>query len=375
MCYFLGYNYSLINGRLAERRVKPLFPSDFVLSLIANKMSDKDVIDMQDGIWIWQTERELLDKKGNPFRICKPVCRLCSCDNLWGHNGLALRETLKSIFPEKENDSTDSKEWARILNRLAQGAKQSADSIVPWIREQLLTGNLTTGELYAWANTPLEIDWQKARPVIANSYLRDGEKVYRLSFYDAKSHEDELLTVTPYGLKEYKSLLPQYTKATLCGEQMKILFDLKKMAAVTDELDELYSNVLQQLQDSGAFWVNVVPYAESPKDHFLLGIGKESPEFPSMLQKHHIVELQGQYVPEDYPAWTLVSTRWNTPFVAQQEVEPQDCTVSVRFENGMTGRYPLVFMMKKYPGECQNATFAVRGYSLESMRVVITPKK
>ena len=197
MCYFLGYNYSLINGRLAERRVKPLFSSDFVLSLITNKMSDKDVIDMQDGIWIWQTERELLDKKGDPFRICKPVCWLCSYDNLWGYNGLALWETLKSIFPEKENDSTDSKEWARILNRLAQGAKQSADSIVPWIREQLLTGNLTTGELYAWANTPLEIDWQKARPVIANSYLRDGEKVYRLSFYYAKCHEDELLTVTP----------------------------------------------------------------------------------------------------------------------------------------------------------------------------------
>lgn len=375
MCYFLGYKYYDNGARLVERRVSPLYSNNFVLSLITNKMSDNDVMGIQDDVWIWQTERELLDKNGNPFRICKPIRRLCSVTEVYEceYRKLPLREVLKLIFPELEDDSTDFKEQARITHRLAQGAKQSADNIIPWVREQLLTGNLTTGELYAWANTPLEIDWREARPVIANSHLRDGEKAYRFSFYDAKSYEEELLTVTTYGLREYKSILPQYIKATLCGEQMKILFDLKKMAAVTDELDKLYNDVLQQLQDSGAFWVDVVPYAESPKDHFLLGIGKESPEFQSMLQKHHIAELHGQYVPEDYPAWTLVNTRWNTPFVAEQEVKPQECTVSVRFENGMTGRFPLIFMMKKYPGECQNATFNVSGYNLESMRVTITP--
>lgn len=45
--------------------------------------------------------------------------------------------------------------------------------------------------------------------------------------------------------------------------------------------------------------------------------------------------------------------------------------VKVRFTNGLTGRYPLSYMMKRYPEKCLNAKSIAKVYSFETMRVIV----
>ena len=52
-----------------NRKVEPLFDNKFVLNLITNRISDEKVDNLQNGIWLFETERELKDRNGNPFRI------------------------------------------------------------------------------------------------------------------------------------------------------------------------------------------------------------------------------------------------------------------------------------------------------------------
>lgn len=69
---FVAYVYPH-KYRSENRKIEPLFDNEFVLNLITKRMSDEEVDALPKGVWLFETERELKDRNGDPFRICKPV--------------------------------------------------------------------------------------------------------------------------------------------------------------------------------------------------------------------------------------------------------------------------------------------------------------
>ena len=72
-----------------------------------------------------------------------------------------------------------------------------------------------------------------------------------------------------------------------------------------------YGNALEMLQQTGAFWLTVTPYADQPDNTFEIGIEKDTKNFQAMLERFSVKELNGQYVPEKTPDWTLEKIEGN----------------------------------------------------------------
>lgn len=87
-----------------NRKVEPLFDNKFVLNLITNRISDEKVDNLQNGIWLFETERELKDRNGNPFRICKPVRFLGESHDMFSQP--YVHEALAFVFDE-DAETTD----------------------------------------------------------------------------------------------------------------------------------------------------------------------------------------------------------------------------------------------------------------------------
>lgn len=358
-----------------NRKVEPLFDNKFVLNLITKRMSDEEVDALKNGVWLLETERELKDRNKNPFRICKPTLFLGEPQEVLGQP--YIHEALAFAFDE--NPETTSRRFGKktkelLGRRIAYHTGQDLSGIWGWVRNQVVAGTTSLKELGQWVSTPVPVDWDKAKLLPATINLRSGgvDSVYY--FRDLNSDEDDTLRIRAYNLDDYRSIIPDYVKISKIGlHQMTIEVLLNKMLAIVYKVDPMYPDVLAEFQQTGAFWLTVTPYVDRPDGTFDVGIEKTSVNFPAMLKKYGIEEINGQYVPKDTPDWTLKKIEGYRPEGNVCEVtSPTTCTVCVSFANGMSGRYPLIYMMKRYPGKCLNAQFAAKGYSLDSMRVMVT---
>ena len=360
-----------------NRKVEPLFDNKFVLNLITNRISDEKVDNLQNGIWLFETERELKDRNGNPFRICKPVRFLGESHDMFSQP--YVHEALAFVFDE-DAETTDrrfGKDTRAMLGcRAAYHAGQDADNIWTWVKEQMTTGDISMKDLGQWVSTPVPIEWSKAKLFPAMRNLRSERPDSVFYFRDLNSYENKTLEIRTFTLDQYRSAIPDYLRITRFNRhQMSLEVFLDKVASVSDATDPFYGNALEMLQQTGAFWLTVTPYADQPDNTFEIGIEKDTKNFQAMLERFSIKELNGQYVPEKTPDWMLEKIEGNRFEDDICEItSPQTCMVKVNFTNGMSGRYPIIYMMKRYPGKCLNAEFSARGYSLDTMRVTVVRK-
>lgn len=359
-----------------NRKIEPVFNSDFVLNLITKRMSDEEVDALQKGVWLCETERVLKDKNGDPFRICKPVRFLGDNHEMFRYD--YVHEALAFAFgedAEAERRRFGEEVQTMLGHRISQQVDCGDKSVWNWVKEQFETGAASLAMLGQWVAVPVPVDWNKAKLIPATTNLRSGGVDSVFFFRDLNSCENEALGIRAYNLDEYRSVIPEYTQIVKVGShQMKLEILLDKMISIVyDEKDPVYGDVLAQFQQTGAFWLTAAPYVDRPGSTFKVGVEKGSVNFPTILKTYGIAEINGQYVPENAPDWTLKKIEGYRPEDGVCEVtSPQTCTIQVAFPNGMSGRYPLIYMMKRYPGKCLNASFAAKGYSLDSMRVVVS---
>lgn len=371
---FVAYVYPH-KYRSENRKIEPLFDNEFVLNLITKRMSDEEVDALPKGVWLFETERELKDRNGDPFRICKPVRFLGLSHEVLGQP--YIHEALAFAFDEDPETTSRrfGKETKKMLAcRVAYHAAQAPDNIWDWVKKQVADGETSLEFLGRWVSSPVPVEWSKAKlfPVMRN--LRSEKAESAFYFRDLNSCEDKTLEIRAFTLDQYRSVIPDYLRVSRLNlHQMSLEVFLDKVASVRDAIDPFYGNALEMFQQTGAFWLNVTPDADQPDNTFEVGIEKNTKNFQAMLKRFEIKELNGQYVPEKTPDWTIKKIEGYRPEETVCEViSPTTCMVRVSFANGMSGRYPLIYMMKRYPGKCLNAKFATKGYSLDSMRVVVT---
>ena len=218
--------------------------------------------------------------------------------------------------------------------------------------------------------------WLEHRAIDAHrAHARLLKKALRLRERDdLNSGEDETLDVRPYNLDALRSVIPEFVQISKKGPRhltLEILMN-KVFAISYDKSDRVYGNVLAALQQTDALWVKVTPYVDRPDVQLDVGVEKNSVSFPRILEGYGIKELNGQYIPSDVPDWELTKVNGYRPEDDVYEItSPTTCMVNAKFLNGMTGQYPLIYMMKRYPGKCLNASFSIKGDSLNSMPVNI----
>lgn len=345
---------------LERRRVEPLFSNKFNLNLITNHMSDKEVDALQDGVWLLKTEKELKLQDGKWSRICKPVRFLGEksefCQQPY------LYDILEFSFGEDTEEKLQDIETKILLShRIAYQTNQNPENIWGYLKERITTGTVSMETLSQWAKTPVSIDWNKARLIPREFPVRCGGDSPGIYFGDFDSCETAKFFITGHSLEKYRVLIPDYIQIIKKDDYTitcEVLLD--KVAAIKDAmyLPSPDSSILEDLQIADGFSLDIAPYPDQPNITFDALIKKDSINFQAILKRHGLKEFDGQYIPEGYPDWFL------------GEIKDNDM-VKVRFTNGLTGRYPLSYMMKRYPGKCLNAKSIAKVYSFETMRVIV----
>lgn len=366
-------------GYSKSRVIEPVFNQGcdckYTLTLISKQVSDEELEGLLEGVWLFETVQETKDRKGDMVRFCKPVRFFCKAYEVF--QSPYILDALGITFCEDieaQNQPFVKELKAKLGRRISYQSGHKIEGLWDWIREQIKTGTVSLKTLAQWVDTPVPVDWSQAMLAPATDFvhIKAVESIFR--FRDLNSGEDETLDICSDNLDSYRSIIPEYIKITQksrCQLALEILMN-KVFAISYDKSDRVYGNVLAALQQTDALWVKVTPYVDRPDVQLDVGVEKNSVSFPRILEGYGIRELNGQYIPSDVPDWELTKVNGYRPEDDVYEItSPTTCMVNAKFLNGMTGRYPLIYMIKRYPGKCLNASFSIKGNSLSSMRVNI----
>ena len=277
---FIGY-ICQENENTVNRKVKNVVGKSYMFTLIDKKLSDEQVSALEPGFWVMKTERELIDRKGNKFRTCTPIRLISNEADIYGYRG--IWEALPVIFPEDNGLECTKGEATMLKSRIAFHSGYTENTI-DQVRERLISGEITIDDIGGWINQETPINWEKAKMMLQTWNLRDGEVVRSVPFSDLLTHEYEHLTVYAGSLPAYQEIIPDYLRLTKRGKLIKVEVRLDKVGMQMENLGSFYTNALDKLQKTGAFWMTIAPYADEPEETFELGIGKESAPFQDFLK-------------------------------------------------------------------------------------------
>lgn len=362
-----------------DRHVTMSFDDRFVL--ISRKTPDEELMKHTGENAIWRVESTSKDKRNHTFYIAKPIHFFTedeqdTLDQNWPKFYNLANALFTPIDPDEmraagtyigaTGNCVGSFEKT-ILFRLQThfGINAPIEDVRNEIIRRFAKGEITLQDLILKSMIRIESDPKTAR-LKPYGTLGLGQKDRYARFTDVtnKDIDGADIFIKPYNISMWKDALPKGLTIQLVGPKMSVSID-------PEQFDfELSENCKDDPEGYRWLW-NWWEVTAKPKDGspaFDISFSKDEPTkqiFNDILTRAGITTHEGHYVPVNTPDWKFDFERNNQPDFA-----PAD-TVTAHFVNGLTSALPIVYLFKKYPGRCLNASFSVVGSTAETLRILV----
>lgn len=353
-----------------DRHVTMSFDDRFVL--ISRKTPDEELMKHTGENAIWQVESTSKDRRGHTFYIAKPVRFLTDDEeNTIRQNWTPFYTLIYALFmpidPEEVRtagtylDSRDKTILFRLQTHL--GVNAPLEDARNEIIRRFTKNEITLQDLILKSMTRIESDPKTARlKPYGTLGLGRQENYVRFTDVTNKDIDGADIFIKPYTISVWKDALPKGLTIRLVGPKMYVSID-------PEQFDfELSENCKDDPEGYRWLW-NWWEVTAKPKDGspaFDISFSKDKPTkqiFNDILNRAGITIHDGHYVPVHTPDWKFDFKRND-----QTDFKPSD-NVTVHFVNGLTSALPIVYLFKKYPGKCINASFSAVGSTVENLHI------
>lgn len=361
-CYSAGTRK---DGRL-NRHIE--LTTDMWFAVVNHNTSD-DVLKEHDEIYgLWRIDEVRKDKKGKDFLICS-LARALTVEEVdmltkeWC-GVIKIMEALTEPIDKKDED-WKNKVTRTTLYRMLYGAGIEGD--FETARDELFSrfaeGKVSLQTLMEYTNATI-----MSSPKTAKLYpmydLRVGRQLVDDIYFVDENNADcggNVVRIDKWNYLFWKDNLPKGVHLTVSHSNLYLNLDVSMFEFELAE-NEYCNRFCASQQDwrftakpkNGDHAFDVVIVSEAATANLLTEV----------MGKAGLILHNGRCVPKNMPDWYLLSSN-------DGSFKP-NTMVHVRFANQMEGYYPLVYLIKRYGGKCQNARFSVTGTTVDSLSIKVT---
>ena len=333
-------------------------PISIPFSIISTRFKDREVEGMRKhhGLWIAKVDKVKTDRNGRPFQIVSPIRKIADGDVISLTTRYPGIDTLLSnMFSDHPTEKTArfAPPYGVIKERLAQAIGTSEETCVAKAAEALVSGEFNANDLGEMISAPIG----------AKTSLVPGAKVdigltAMLDLYDTLSYNK--VSVTAENLEQWAAHIPNWLRVSnMQNTHAGLLCVHVNMEKIADAKATYPKYALENIKRNRRVELTVTTVDGGKYDVIAYS---NSEEYEQLLEKAGIKFLEGRPVP--------ANTNWELDYAPKDvphQIAYSDGFVSVRFANGMRGTYPLNDMLRKYEGQCTNATFSVGGDTVKNL--------
>lgn len=361
------------DGRF-DRRITLLYDDDR-FAIVNRNISDDTLRDRKKIIGIWSIDDIRKDKRNRDFLICSPVRVLDENEaafsfEVWSYV-TDIAHALTQPFSEDEDATYDNRMNAtamEMLQRMLKHAGITEDLHAG--REKLFTkfvdGEIDLGVLFEYATTPVYSQPQTAK-LIPLYDLKVGRQYHEgIVFVDENNFDTTggVVRVEACNFSDWKNCIPKCLNIHVANGRLYLDIDTSMFDFSLPEHE--LCNRAGNYQNDDRYFIATPKNGEKPMKMFVCADSVPLKTYDEIMGKMGLTCKNGQYVPNDMPDWYITN---KNPYTIE-ECKPNEL-IRVRFENGMEGYYPLVYLIRRYPGKCKNAYFTVMGTTAESLSIEV----
>lgn len=359
------------DGRF-NRRITLLYDDDR-FAIINRKISDAYLRDQKELMGFWSVDEVRKDKRGHDFLICSPVYifdkgTVSFAEEVWSYVIDIAHAMTQPISEDTDCDNRMDATAIDMLRRMLHHTDITEDIQAgrDKLFAKLVEGEFDFCKLFEFATTPVYSQPQTAK-LVPLYYLKIGRQHQEgIVFMDENNFDMDgsVIRVNDWNLSKWENCIPKCLQIHSANGRLYLdidpsMFDFKLP-------DHGFCNYGGDYQFADRHFIAIPKNGEKPMEVYFSSDDTASKIYDDIMEKIGLTRKNGQYVPNNMPDWYIMEKK---PYTTE-ECKPNE-TVLARFENGMDGYYPLVYLIRRYPGKCKNGDFTVKGITAESLKIEI----